>query len=232
MTTDAAKSPRAKARILVVDDDDAIREVLRDTLSDTYEVIDTGNAEQGLELALQQRPDCILLDLLMPRYSGLELCQTLKSMSFTQMIPIFIITGHSNADHRAYCLNLGVKDFFEKPLDFPRLKASIAQVVMQTVADRRVEPRLRIRARLVLRGYDKLGAPFEVTATTDNLSVSGFSCAADITLELGASVDVALFSDSERLVARAKVVRSELHPQGPTVYGFKITEKHGPWVLG
>src|SRR5437762_10100390 len=63
-------------KLLVVDDDEAMRKVIRLNLADSYEVIDTGEPEHALALALEHKPDAILLDLRMPKYSGFELCQT------------------------------------------------------------------------------------------------------------------------------------------------------------
>src|SRR5260370_1398750 len=63
-------------KLLIVDDDQALRRLMHLELSDSYEVIDTGEPEHGLALALEHRPDAILLDLRMPKYSGYALCQT------------------------------------------------------------------------------------------------------------------------------------------------------------
>src|SRR5690349_18347702 len=63
-------------KILLVDDDDAMRGMLKMRLSDAYEMIDTGDPVQALELALQHKPRAILLDLMMPDCSGFELCQS------------------------------------------------------------------------------------------------------------------------------------------------------------
>ena len=65
-------------KILIVDDDDALRALMKMRLSDTYEVIDTGNPVQALGLALEHKPDAVLLDLMMPDTSGFELCQSLQ----------------------------------------------------------------------------------------------------------------------------------------------------------
>ena len=89
-------------RILVVEDDESMRGLIRDRLSDSFEVTDTGDATEALGLALASKPDCILVDLMMPRFSGLELCQTFASVSNTQTIPIFVITGQSAEEHREF----------------------------------------------------------------------------------------------------------------------------------
>ena len=57
-------------KLLIIDDEEAMRRLLRINLSDSYEVIDTGDPEQGLALAMQNKPSAILLDLRMPRFSG------------------------------------------------------------------------------------------------------------------------------------------------------------------
>src|ERR1700743_130949 len=135
-------------RILVVEDDESMRGLIRDRLGDSYEVTDTGDATEALGLALASKPDCILVDLMMPRFSGLELCQTFASVSNTQTIPIFVITGQSADEHREFCLNLGARDFFEKPIDFEKLKSSIEKSLQQTNMERRSEPRIRLKVIL------------------------------------------------------------------------------------
>ena len=80
-------------KVLVVDDDPAIRGLIRTRLQSSYEIIDTGDPEKAFGLALKHKPDAILLDLMMPGYSGFELCQSLHSVSYTSQIPVFIVTG-------------------------------------------------------------------------------------------------------------------------------------------
>jgi len=97
----------AKGKLLVVDDDEALRRLMQLELSQTYEVIDTGEPEHGLALALEHLPDAILLDLRMPKYSGYELCQTFTSFSRTQTIPVVIVSGEGGAQTKEHCRQLG-----------------------------------------------------------------------------------------------------------------------------
>jgi DNA-binding response OmpR family regulator len=80
-------------RLLIVDDDDAMRRLVRLNLSDSYEIIDTGDPEQALALAMEHKPDAILLDLRMPKMSGIDLCRTLSACSKTQPVPVFLVSG-------------------------------------------------------------------------------------------------------------------------------------------
>jgi CheY-like chemotaxis protein len=89
-------------KLLIVDDEEAMRRLLRINLADRYEIIDTGNPEQALALAMQDKPNAILLDLRMPQYSGFELCRILKSMNCTQLIPLIIISGEAGATTKLF----------------------------------------------------------------------------------------------------------------------------------
>jgi DNA-binding response OmpR family regulator len=219
-------------RILVVEDDESMRGLIRQRLSDSYEITDTGDATEALGLALSSKPDCILVDLMMPRFSGLELCQTFASVSNTQTIPIFVITGQSADEHREFCLNLGARDFFQKPLDFEKLKASIEKAINSPHTERRRDHRIRLKVILKLVGTSASGKRFDLLTSTEDVSANGFLCKCSIDLEPGAIVEVFLLSrNSEVLVGRA----SMRHVQWPdTAYqscGFCFIEKNASWVL-
>jgi two-component system phosphate regulon response regulator PhoB len=77
--------------------------MVRLNLTDLYEVFDTGQPEEALALALEHKPDAILLDPRMPGYSGFELCKTLTSLSATQLIPVFVISGEGGAKTKDFC---------------------------------------------------------------------------------------------------------------------------------
>src|SRR6202142_2424850 len=109
-------------KILIVDDDEAVRGLLRLRLSDVYQVVETGNPEQALGLALEHKPDAILLDLMMPKFSGFDLCQSFRSLSYTSTIPILVITGETEAKYKDHCANLGAVAYFEKPLRLDELR--------------------------------------------------------------------------------------------------------------
>ena len=108
----------SKGKLLVVDDDEALRRLMHLELSGTYEVIDTGEPEQGLALALEHKPNAILLDLRMPKYSGYELLQTFTTFSHTQKIPVIIVSGEAGGQTKEHCKQLGAAGYFEKPIDF------------------------------------------------------------------------------------------------------------------
>lgn len=218
-------------RLLIVDDDSAVRKVLRFRLKDSYEIIDTGSPEEALALALQQKPDAILLDLMMPKYSGFEVCQALSSMSFTQMIPIFIVSGESAQQYRDFCKNLGAKGYFQKPVDFEDLESRLASVIGSKPKDRRSEARVNLRVILKLRGTDAEGEPINLLTSTENVSAHGFLCGCSAPLKRNAVVDVLLMSVGQHVVGKARMIHNEWPDTPGQTCGFHFDGDPVDWVL-
>src|SRR5512135_1968176 len=152
-------------KILIVDDDDAMRGLMKMRLSDTYEAIDTGDPVQALELALQHKPRAILLDLMMPDCSGFELCQSFHNLSYTARIPIFVVSGQSAAKYREYMNTLGATGYFEKPIDFAKLKSRLASELQSRPQERRAHTRVKMHLIIKLKGMDARQRSFEQLTT-------------------------------------------------------------------
>jgi CheY-like chemotaxis protein len=218
-------------KLLVVDDDDALRRLMRLELSDAYEIIDSGEPEQGLALALEHRPEAILLDLRMPKYSGYELLQTFTSFSRTQMIPVIIVSGEAGGQTKEHCKQLGAAGYFEKPIDFDALRACLTQNAKPLRTPPRSEVRVRLRVPLKLRGTDSHGKKFSEVAATENVSQSGFLCGCTADLAGGSIVDVYLTTSGEDFVGKAKIIHVDSKGAPLRRYGCTFIEKTGPWVL-
>lgn len=218
-------------KILIVDDDPAMRGLMRRRLGDGYEIIDTGSPEQALGLALEHKPDAILLDLMMPKFSGFELCQSFHALSYTGLIPIFVVSGESAAKYKLHCENLGATAYFEKPVDFAELKRRLASELSNKRPERRASVRVRMRVILKLRGTDVHGKPFEESTATENVSAEGFLCNCTQSLVKGSVVEIFLSGGTDRYVGKARVIRQE-SPGAPWQrYGFQFEEKCLEWVL-
>jgi DNA-binding response OmpR family regulator len=219
-------------KILIVDDDDAMRGLIKMRLSDTYETIDTGNPVQAIELALEHKPRAILLDLMMPDCSGFELCQSLHSLSYTARIPIFVVTGESADKYRNYMNNLGAADFFEKPIDFGKLKTRIATELQGRTQERRAHVRVKMKLILKLKGSDQSQRSFEQLTATENVSAGGFLCPLSLALPADCTLQVFLTGAGlERFVGKAKVVRREAPDTPWQRYGFQFVERTAEWIL-
>jgi DNA-binding response OmpR family regulator len=219
-------------KILVVDDDDALRNLIKMRLAGTYEVIDTGDPVQALGLALEHRPDAILLDLMMPNTSGFELCQSLHTLSYTSRIPIFIVSGESAAKYREYVASLGARGFFEKPVNFPDLKKRLSDEIRAQHPERRADVRVRMRLILKLKGQDAGGRSFEQLTTTENVSAGGLLCNLTITLGKDAILDVFISSaGQDRYVGKVRSARIEAPDTPWQRYGFQFVERSNEWIL-
>jgi response regulator RpfG family c-di-GMP phosphodiesterase len=219
------------ARLLVVDDEEAMRKLVRLNLGESYEIVDTGEPEQALALALEHKPDAILLDLRMPKYSGFELCQTFTSLSSTQLIPVFVISGEGGSKTKDLCRHLGVAAYFEKPVNFDDLRGRIEEFLMTRRKERRREVRVRLRVPLRLQGPNARGNAFSAMTMTENLSLSAFLCACVENLAVDSVVEVFLLSSREEAVGKARIIRSEFQETEYPRYGCRFVENTGNWVL-
>jgi DNA-binding response OmpR family regulator len=217
-------------KLLVVDDEEPIRRLLRLNLSDEYEVFDTGDPEQALALAMQNKPDAILLDLRMPKFSGFELCRTFNSLTSTQLIPLVVVSGEAGATTKALCKDLGAKAYFEKPINFDALRTSLATLLQAKRPERRGEVRVRLRITLKLKGCDVNGKAFEEVTTTENVALSSFLTGCTAPLKKDSVLDVFL-SGGQELAGRVRVVRAEATETRYPRYAFRFVEKVGKWVL-
>jgi len=217
-------------KILVVDDDEALRRLMRLELGDSYEVIGCGEPEQGLALALEGKPEAILLDLRMPKYSGYELLQTYTSFASTRMIPVIIVSGEAGSLTKEHCKQLGAVGYFEKPIDFEELRKCLQVVAKRRNYSPRDEVRVRLNVPLTLKSKDTQGGRIEEVAITDTVTVNGFQCACAAEFPVDSLVDVYLTNGRGGYVGQAKVVHSD--PRAPfRQYGCRFTERKGPWVL-
>jgi diguanylate cyclase (GGDEF)-like protein len=104
--------------ILVVEDDPGLRRILQALmLREGYQVTTAADGEEGLKAIEAQHPDLILLDVMMPRMDGRELCRRLKSNQRTSQIPIIMLTAMSEFDDRIAGLDYGANDYITKPYE-------------------------------------------------------------------------------------------------------------------
>jgi DNA-binding response OmpR family regulator len=218
-------------KLLIIDDEAAQRRLLRINLADRYEILDTGNSEEALAMAMQNKPKAILLDLRMPNYSGFELCRTFKSMTSTQLIPIIIISGEAGATTKIFCKELGATAYFEKPVDFDALRSGLERVLHAAQPERRNELRVRLQVTLKLRGTDSNEKPFEEMSATENISRSAFFCGCTALLKKDSTIEVYLVSGGTKFVGRARVVRSIGCDTPYPRYAFRFIEKTSDWIL-
>ena len=110
--------------ILVVEDDPAILRGLNDNLRmKHYDVITANDGDLGYRLAVEKKPDLVILDVMLPNMSGLEICQKLRAQGFTT--PILMLTARGEESDRVLGLDLGADDYVTKPFSIRELLARV-----------------------------------------------------------------------------------------------------------
>src|SRR6266478_4783304 len=107
------------ASILVVDDDPVVRSLMRATLeNDNFEVIEAVDGVEGCQLYEKHRPDLLLVDVIMPRMDGYELCRELRSRLASAYVPIVVATSLDDVPSIAQAYDAGATDFIPKPINW------------------------------------------------------------------------------------------------------------------
>ena len=125
------RTPMPREHILVVEDEEDIRELIKYNLErEGFEVSLVGTGEEALPAAAQQKPDLILLDLMLPGMNGIDVCRSLKAESELADIPILIVSARGEETDVVTGLELGADDYLTKPFS-PRVLVARARAVLR-----------------------------------------------------------------------------------------------------
>ena len=121
----------AHKRVLIIDDEDDLREVARICLElvGGWEVTTCGSGSEGLLLAINQQPDAILLDMMMPDMDGLATFEALQGEEATRNIPVILLTGKDRPSEHANFDSLGVRGVITKPFGPLTLSSDVSKVL-------------------------------------------------------------------------------------------------------
>jgi PleD family two-component response regulator len=108
--------------VLIIDDDESNRLLLRDPLeAQGHQVFEAEHGEQGLLMVKEHLPDVVLLDIMMPRMDGFEVCRLIKSDPATAHLPVLMVTALNDRKERLLGIQAGANDFFTKPIDITEI---------------------------------------------------------------------------------------------------------------
>ncbi|MCL1884869.1 MAG: response regulator transcription factor [Defluviitaleaceae bacterium] len=111
------------AKILIVDDEKSIVDILAYNLrKEGYEIIEAFNGQKGLELALSENPDLVMLDIMMPGLDGYEVCKRLRKVS---QVPVIMLTAKAEESDKVLSFELGADDYITKPFGVREMLARV-----------------------------------------------------------------------------------------------------------
>jgi signal transduction histidine kinase len=119
------ETPAGAPRVLVVEDDDALRAFLHRQLASRFQILLAKDGQEGLDRAKAERPDLVLSDVMMPRMSGLQMTHALRTDGATSAIPIILLTARKETEHASEGIEMGANDYVGKPFHPRELIARI-----------------------------------------------------------------------------------------------------------
>ena len=141
-------TPKTNYKIMVVEDEEEIRKYLLDELSCLYKVVGCENGKQAFELLIEENPDLILSDIMMPEMDGIALCKKVKGNRQTSHIPVVLLTALSKEENRIEGIETGADIYLAKPFSSDFLKRTIAGILAN---------RKRIYEK-----FQEAGGPFDI----------------------------------------------------------------------
>jgi DNA-binding response OmpR family regulator len=151
--------------ILVVEDDPAILRGLADNLRfESYEVLTAEDGESGYKLLAEKKPDLLILDLMLPRMSGYEVCRKARAAGIAT--PIMMLTARGEEADRVLGLDLGADDYVSKPFSIRELLARVRAILRRAQPAAALPDELRFGdVEVDFRSYEarKGGSPLEMT---------------------------------------------------------------------
>ena len=131
------------SRILVVEDDPAILRGLADNLKfESHEVLTAADGETGYRLIQEKKPELIILDLMLPKLSGYEICRKVRSEGLTT--PLLMLTARGEEADRVLGLDLGADDYVTKPFSMPELLARVRALLRRAYPSNDLPTELRL----------------------------------------------------------------------------------------
>lgn len=115
--------------ILVCDDDDGLRELMKVTLTPDYRVVEAVDGEQALSALASERPDAVLLDVMLPGYSGLQVLEAMRSDESLREVPVIVVSAWQTPADRTAAQEAGATAFLGKPFELEELTGCVAKLL-------------------------------------------------------------------------------------------------------
>ncbi len=117
----------AKKKVLIVDDEEPIRQLVSNILAKDYTVLVAIDGEEAINMARRQKPDLILMDILMPKVDGFTACYTINQDPATKGIPVVMLTGIDYELNKKLSREIGAQGYITKPFSPEDLRATVGR---------------------------------------------------------------------------------------------------------
>ncbi len=154
---EAAQPLSEGPKVLIVEDNEDLRQYIKNILEDGYHLMEASDGELGLQIAREEIPDLIISDLMMPKMEGNELCRQIKTDERTSHIPFIMVTAKAGRDDKLAGLEHGADDYLPKPFDRKELQLKVKNILLR-------RERLQEKMRRELMAHP---SPGEVTSQED-----------------------------------------------------------------
>jgi len=142
----------SKQTILVVDDEQDLLDLIEYNLKkEGFDVLKAENGQQGIDIAKENKPDLVLLDIMMPKMDGLTVCEKIRKNNNTSSIPIIFLTARGDEKTEIEGLNLGADDYITKPISTTKLISRIKAVLRRFDETQHEENRLEVHKLIIDR---------------------------------------------------------------------------------
>lgn len=115
--------------VLVVDDEESIRSLVRKVLSSRYAILEASNGKEGIEVARTYKPDLVLMDIMMPNTDGYTACHEIKKDKTTSKIPVVMVSAVGHELNVKLSTEMGARAHLTKPFDVHRLLEEVQQII-------------------------------------------------------------------------------------------------------
>lgn len=171
-----------KKHILIVDDNDEVRELIRETLGPFYQISEAANGMEGFEKAKSSFPDLIISDMMMPVANGIDFCKMVREDIETSHVPFLLLSAKDTVDSKIEGIGSGADFYFSKPINFSILGLTIRNIFEQRQKlknhysrDHQIEVRELAHSVLDKKFIDKMLVSIEARITDPNLDADYLS---------------------------------------------------------
>ncbi|MEQ9375151.1 MAG: response regulator [Imperialibacter sp.] len=163
--------------ILVIEDNDEVRQLIADVLSHDFEVLSASNGTSGIATAIEQMPDGIICDLMMPGVDGFEVCAQLKQNEKTSHIPIVMLTAKADKESKIKGLETAADDYLTKPFDQKELIVRLRNLLesRRQLMRKYSQQTILKPQEIAVSSVDKVFLEKVIAAVNTHLADEGFS---------------------------------------------------------